>query len=172
MKLVTHYLPSLRSNPSPCELMRVLERLPAAGKAQMLFPSVPCCWGTSADPAPAVGGKRPRLVNRQTLCGAPQHHGRVSTFLLLPVPLLGCTVHWCWGGAFGISALKVHSITSLAHSHCVPWIPMSVYKSTFLLGWGWLCWTGSFQQVTWGNIIDGTCQHVLEPLSWAWPQLP
>lgn len=144
MKLVTHYLPSLRSNPSPCELMRVLERLPAAGKAQMLSPSVLCCWGTSAELAPAAGGKQPRLVSRQTLCAAP----RKGEHLSAPA----CPSAWA---AVCTAALEVHvhlrsgdSQHHFSWRDSVSWTPMSGYQSTFLLGWGWLFQTGSFQQVT------------------------
>lgn len=148
--------------------MRVLERLPAAEKAQMLSPSVLCCRGTSAELAPAAGGKQPRLVDRQTLRGALLQHGRVSTLLLLPVPVPGlqCALGpWMWHFSSGDSQ---HSFSwrlcTLDPSECLPiHFPLRLRMAMS----DWLLSTGY-----WGNTINGTCQHALESLSWAWHLLP
>lgn len=143
MKLVTHYLPSLRSNPSPCELMRVLERLPAAEKAQMLSPSVLFCWGTGTEPAPEAnspGWWAGRFV------WYPEAPGKGENLSAPPClsPGLQCAL------LLGRCTWNLSSGDSQHHfswRHCVPWIPMSAYQSTFLTVWGWLCQTASFWQV-------------------------
>lgn len=154
MKLVTHYLPSLRSNPSPCELMRVLERLPAAEKAQMLSPSV-----LKAN-SPGWWTGRFCVVPCSTTAGWAPFCSCLSLCLQSAL-VLG---RWKWHLSSGDSHHHLARLCALDPSECLP-IHFPLRQRVAVSDW--LLLTGY-----WGNIIIGTCQCVLETLSWTWPRLP
>lgn len=115
-------------------------------------------------------GKQPRLVGRQ-ICVVPWSTREGWAPFCSSLSLSWAAVCTAAGEVHMESQLRRFTASLLLEALCAldpnECLPIHFPHSLRMAMSDCLLLTGC-----WGNLINSTCQHVLEPLRWAWPRAP